>query len=84
MRFLYLYFMRDAPEQVRATAPEHAAYWRGLPLPYYLGGPFADRSGGLVTFEAASIEEAVRLVSKDPFLQRDLLERHWLKEWEID
>jgi hypothetical protein len=47
MRFLYFYLMRDAPDRVRAVAPEHAAYWRELGLPDYLGGPFVDRSGGL-------------------------------------
>jgi hypothetical protein len=39
MRFLYFYLMKDAPDRVRATAPEHAAYWRNLGLRDYLGGP---------------------------------------------
>ncbi len=84
MRFLYFYFMRDAPDRVRATAPEHASYWRELGLRAYLGGPFADRSGGLITFEADSGAEAERLVANDPFLRGDLLERHWVKEWLAD
>jgi uncharacterized protein YciI len=84
MRFLYFYLMRDAPDRVRAVAPEHAAYWRELGLPDYLGGPFVDRSGGLITFEVASADEAERLVADDPFEQVDLLERRWLKEWMID
>jgi uncharacterized protein YciI len=84
MRFLYFYLMRDAPDRVRAVAPEHAAYWRELGLGDYLGGPFVDRSGGLITFEVASADEAERLVADDPFEQGDLLERLWLKEWMID
>lgn len=84
MRLLYFYLMRDAPERVRAVAPEHAAYWRELGLRDYLGGPFADRSGGLITFEAASADEAERLVTDDPFVQEDVLERQWVKEWLID
>jgi len=84
MRFLYFYLMRDAPDRVRAVAPEHAAYWRELGLPDYLGGPFVDRSGGLITFEIASADEAERLVADDPFEHGDLLERRWLKEWMID
>jgi uncharacterized protein YciI len=84
MRFLYFYLMRDASDRVRAVAPEHAAYWRELGLPDYLGGPFVDRSGGLITFEVASADEAERLVADDPFEQVDLLERRWLKEWMID
>jgi uncharacterized protein YciI len=84
MRFLYFYLMRDAPDRVRTVAPEHAAYWRELGLPDYLGGPFVDRSGGLITFEVASADEAERLVADDPFEQVDLLDRRWLKEWMID
>jgi uncharacterized protein YciI len=84
MRFVYFYLMRDAPERVRTVAPEHAAYWHGLGLGEYLGGPFADRSGGLITFEVASAQEAERLVADDPFVGEDLLERRWVKEWSIE
>jgi uncharacterized protein YciI len=84
MRFLYFYLMRDAPDRVRATAPKHASYWRELKLPGYLGGPLADRSGGLITFETGSGEAAEALVANDPFLREHLLERHWVKEWLLD
>ena len=40
-----------------------------------------DRSGGLITFDVASADEAERLVADDPFVRKDLLERRWLKEW---
>ena len=52
MRCSYIYFMADNPDRVAAVAPEHAAYWRALALREYLGGPFADRSGGLISFES--------------------------------
>jgi len=84
MRFLYFYLMSDAPARVRAVAPEHARYWRELGLPHYLGGPFGDRSGGLITFETGSAAEAERLVANDPFVREDLLEGRWVKEWTID
>ena len=84
MRFLYFYLMKDAPELVRAAAPSHAAYWRDLQLPNYLGGPFMDRSGGLVTFEMESLTEAEHLVADDPFVREDLLERSWVKGWMLD
>lgn len=84
MRMLYFYLMRDATDRVRAVAPDHAAYWRGLGLPEYLGGPFSDRSGGLITFEVSSVDEAERLVADDPFVREDLLLRRWVKEWLIE
>jgi uncharacterized protein YciI len=84
MRFLYFYLMRDAPDRVRAAAPKHASYWRELQLRGYLGGPFADRSGGLITFETGSGAAAEALVANDPFLREHLLERHWVKEWLLD
>ena len=81
MRVVYCYMMREEPDRVRAVAPQHAAYWRGLDGRGYIGGPFADRSGGLITFEIDSNEEARRLIAADPFVQQDLLEASWMKEW---
>jgi nitrile hydratase subunit beta len=37
-------------------------------LSNYLGGQFADRSGGLITFEARSVEDAEQLAADDPFV----------------
>lgn len=58
MRFLYFYVMKDELDAVRAPAAEHATDWDDLRLVRYLGGPFADRSGGLITFYAESLGEA--------------------------
>jgi hypothetical protein len=84
MRFSYVYFMAEDPDRVRVVAPEHARYWRGLDLPNYVGGPFADRSGGLITFEAGSVEEADHLVANDPFTREGLLASRWLNEWHVE
>ena len=84
MRFAYVYFMKPEPDRVRAIAPDHAAYWQQLALRDYRGGPFADRSGGLITFNAESPERAEEVVSEDPFLRERLLERHSVKEWITD
>ena len=81
MRFLYVYAMRGDAARVRVVAPEHAAYWRGLGLAGYLGGPFDDRSGGTITFEADSRSEAERLVAGDPFAREGLLDAPWVKRW---
>ena len=82
MRFAYLYFMQDEPDRVRAVAPQHAAYWQAIAADGYLGGPFADRSGGLITFEALR-ERAEMMAAHDPFARHGLLGRHWLKEWDV-
>jgi uncharacterized protein YciI len=84
MRFSYFYFMKEDPDRVRVVAPQHAAHWRKLGLREYLGGPFADRSGGLITFEARSSEEAEQLVADDPFVREELLESRWVKEWHVE
>jgi uncharacterized protein YciI len=81
MKAVYAYFMKGDPERVRSVAPAHSAYWRGMGLPGYEGGPFADRSGGLITFECASLDEAERLVAEDPFVLADLVDPRWLKDW---
>ena len=83
MRFAYLYFMQDEPDRVRAVAPQHAAYWQAIAADGYLGGPFADRSGGLNPFEASSRERAEMMAAHDPFARHGLLGRHWLKEWDV-
>jgi uncharacterized protein YciI len=75
MRCSYVYFMKDDPDASRRSYPEHAAYRRGLALRDYLGGPFADRSGGLISFATDSREEAEHLVAHDPFVREGLVER---------
>jgi hypothetical protein len=49
------------------------------------GRSFADRSGGLITFEIDSVEAAQQLVTNDPFYREDLPASHWLKSgWSSD
>jgi uncharacterized protein YciI len=81
-RFAYFYFMKNEPDGIRRVAPEHAAYWRTQDLDDYKGGPFGDRSGGLITFEASDLAAAEHLVANDPFRLADLLADKWLKEWQ--
>jgi uncharacterized protein YciI len=81
MRVAYFYWMKDEPDRVKSVAPEHAAYWHDLAFPSYLGGPFADRSGGLITFEADSLEHADGIIATDPFVREEPLESSVVKEW---
>ncbi len=80
MRIVYLYWMKN-DERVRPTVPDHVAYWHKAAPPAYVGGPFADRSGGLITFESDSIEAAQEVVARDPFVLKALEETSFVKEW---
>ena len=72
MMIAYVYWMKDLPDRIRTVAPEHATYWHDLELPGYVGGPSADRSGGLITFEADSSEAAEGFIAADPFVREEL------------
>lgn len=73
-RIAYFYLMKHDSDRVRVVVPDHAAYWQDLDPPGYVGGPMADRSSGLITFDSGSVEEAEELVAGDPFVRAELLE----------
>jgi uncharacterized protein YciI len=81
MPFLFFHLMTNNPDRVRRVAAQHSANWGEQALSGYLGGPFADRSGGLITFEADTPALAEKLVSGDPFLRQGCISSWWLKEW---
>lgn len=80
-RFIYFYFNRNEPEKIREVIPAHVQYWKTAGLKSYSGGPFADHSGGLISFAASNLEEAIEIMLRDPFIQKDLIEQKWIKEW---
>ena len=80
-RFAFVYLMQDEPERIAEIAPKHVNYWHNLSLPEYAGGPFADQSGGLITFAAGDHEAAADFARDDPFMRENLLAQCWLKEW---
>lgn len=80
--FAYFYFMDDTPEAMGQDAvPNHVQYWHELDLDGYQGGPFGDYSGGMILFNAADQNQAMKLVSQDPFVLRGLIGKSWLKPW---
>jgi uncharacterized protein YciI len=83
-RFLYFYLMRNAPDAIRQVVPAHVQYWQRRDVSDYMGGPFADRSGGLITFAAASLDDAQQIIMRDPFVHEQLIEQRWIKEWLIE
>jgi uncharacterized protein YciI len=76
--------MKNEPEKIKQVVQSHIAYWKDLNLNNSLDGPFADRSGGLITFDAVNLDEATHLVSNDPFIRNNLIEKKWLKEWVVE
>jgi hypothetical protein len=81
-RFVYVYFMAGDPTRIGHAAPRHSEHWQGLRLREYRGGPFADRTGGLITFVVDQRAQAEAAVAGDPFVRESLIGRNWLKEWE--
>jgi uncharacterized protein YciI len=79
--FAYFYLMADDPARVRRVAPRHTEHWHVLDLHDYRGGPFADRSGGLITFVVDGAGQAESAVAEDPFVREGLVTRYWLREW---
>ena len=53
-------------------------------MPGYEGGPFEDRSGGLIVVECGSLDDARGYVSSDPFVAHGLLHALWLKQWSVE
>jgi uncharacterized protein YciI len=80
-RFVYFYFNRNEPEKIRRLVPAHVQYWKTANLRGYMGGPFADRTGGLISFVASGLEEAEEIIRQDPFVLKDLIDQKWIKEW---
>jgi uncharacterized protein YciI len=83
-KYVYFYFMKENPEKIAQTVPHHVNFWKESNVNDYMGGPFSDRSGGLITFKANNIDEATKVVNKDPFVIENLLLEKWIKEWLAD
>jgi uncharacterized protein YciI len=75
--------MKNKPAaHVREVAPQHAHYWPQMDPFEWRGGPFSDRSSGLIIFESPDEKTAAETVADDPFQRAGLLEHWWLKTWE--
>ena len=79
--FVYVYHMKRLPDRIRDLVPKHVEYWRSRRLDGYSGGPFADRTGGLIVFDASTIDDANAVADADPFVTSGVIETRWLKEW---
>jgi uncharacterized protein YciI len=73
-RFVYFYFNQNEPEKIRQVVPAHVGYWKSANVKGYMGGPFGDRTGGLISFVAPSLQDATEIILQDPFIREDLVE----------
>lgn len=80
-KYAFFYLMKNDPEKIRDIVPAHIKYWKDSKPTNYSGGPFADRSGGLILFEAENMEMATEMAMNDPFVVREAIETKWVKEW---
>jgi len=80
-RYAFSYLMSDDVALIRETVPRHVEYWNALELPDYIGGPYSDRSGGLITFSAQDDEVAGRLASGDPFVKTGAVTDYRVRQW---
>ena len=80
-QYAYFYLMGNDGIGVGEAVSDHVAYWRGLDMDDYIGGPFEDRTGGLITFRAEGIRRAKGAVASDPFVALGLVKAYWLKGW---
>jgi uncharacterized protein YciI len=79
--FAFLYSMSDDAGAIRRVVPEHVAYWRDAAPGGYRGGPFADRSGGLILFDAPDLNAAEAAAASDPFVREGVLRESRVREW---
>lgn len=75
-------YSRDQ-EKIQSIRPVHRQYLAQLRQRGQLAasGPFTDDSGALIVYEAASAEEAEKLLQGDPFHQNGIFQNYVLRPW---
>ena len=83
MKFINLVDYTDNRQALDTHAPAHRAYVGSLLAAGKLafGGPFADGSGGLLVYEADSLEQAQALRDQDPFALAGVFVRSQIRPW---
>lgn len=81
--FAYFYFTNGDETAVGDAVEAHKTYWHETVSTTMSGGPFGDFSGGMILYHSESIEEALDISKKDPFVRAGLVTQSWVKEWLI-
>ena len=83
-RYIFFYLLKDKPNKIQDTFMDHINYWMNSGVEEFAGGPFADRTGGLITFVTSSLEEASKVIMQDPFIKIKVIDKKWIKEWVVE
>jgi uncharacterized protein YciI len=83
MKFAAIIEYSQDKAKIAEIRPVHRQYLTGLKTAGQLAisGPFTDDSGALIIYEAASREEAEKLLQGDPFHQHGIFLRWQLRPW---
>jgi uncharacterized protein len=84
MKFAAVIEYAQDRDKVQSLRPEHRRYLASLRERGQLvaAGPFTDDSGALIVYEAASREEAERLLQGDPFFHNAVFLTYQLRPWD--
>ena len=70
----------------KANRPEHLAYLKSLGKALVLAGPFTEEdgtsmNGSLIVVEAASLDDARRIIEGDPFAKAGIFAHVEIRPW---
>jgi len=83
MKFAAIIEYIQDKEKIQSVRPVHRQYLASLKEKGQLAasGPFTDDSGALIVYEAATREEAEKLLQGDPFAANGIFVRYQLRPW---
>ena len=69
------------PARLKTVIPAQIKYWEEHAAVNFTGGPFKDRSGGMISFTAADLAAAENICKGDPFVKEGMVKEYWVREW---
>jgi uncharacterized protein YciI len=83
MKFAAIFDYTADKDKIAQVRPVHRQYLTSLRDrgQLVIAGPFTDDSGSLIVYEAATKEDAEKLIQADPFQQHGIFQRFQLRPW---
>jgi uncharacterized protein YciI len=83
MKFAAIIEYASNKAKIAEIRPVHRQYLASLRANGQLAasGPFTDDSGALIIYEAATRDEAEKLLKGDPFNQNGIFQKYQLRPW---